>query len=170
MRCLSVFSFILFFTLMTSIYNGCAEFKGAKTSNLGQSSETPDPDPNPPSNSTGKIYYVCGSGSACGAGWATGDDTNSLTEAQNKLSPWKTIDYAEETVKAGDMIIVGSGIYNTHSAEYSDTVLYIQNTGKPGLPITIKSEKKWGAIIDGSGLHSGVWFDCDEIQPLLHSS
>lgn len=78
------------------------------------------------------------------------------------MSPWKTIDSAEEKVKAGDMIVVGSGVYDTPSVEYAQTTLYIQNTGRLGFPITIRSERKWGAVIEG-GSHSAVWFDCDAV-------
>lgn len=114
-----------------------------------------------PITSPASTYYVCNSASACGSGWATGSDSSSAAQATSKSKPWKTIDHAENQTKPGDVVIVGSGIYNTKSKESATAVLYVKKSGLSGKPVTIKSEKKWGAIIEAKGIHSGIFFQCN---------
>lgn len=109
----------------------------------------------------GSTYYVCVSGTSCGSGWKTGNDSNSKTSARNRLTPWKTIDHALRQALAGDLIVVGSGTYSTLSAGDSYSNIVFKKGGTSTKRLSLKSERKWGAIIDGGGRHSGVRFNCD---------
>ncbi len=106
-------------------------------------------------------YYVCNSASICGSGWATGSDSRTTTQAKIKSSPWKTIDYAVRQASAGDLILVGSGVYNTVATGQTYSNVVIKKGGTSTKRILIKSEKKWGAIVDAMGRHSGFYLDCN---------
>jgi hypothetical protein len=93
-------------------------------------------------------YYVCDTGSTCGIGWTTGNDSNYCTA---KSTPCKTITAAADKVNPGDTVIVGDGIYST--AVYRSSaweVVYIRHGGTASQPVTIKSEHLWGAKIQGN--------------------
>ncbi len=106
-------------------------------------------------------YYVCNSASACGSGWATGSDSRTTSQARSKTSPWKTIDYAVRKALPGDSIVVGSGVYNTAAAGQNYSNVVIKKGGASAKYLSIKSEKKWGAIVDANRRHSGFFLDCD---------
>ncbi len=108
----------------------------------------------------GTTYYVCDSASDCGSGWATGSDSRTASQATSKSSPWKTIDYAVGKALPGDLIVVGSGIYNTIAPGSASNVV-IKRGGTSAKYLSIKSEKKWGAIVDANRRHSGFFLDCD---------
>lgn len=73
----------------------------------------------------------------------SGNDENS----GNSAEPFKTIQKGIDLAKAGDTVVVKDGVYST-SDEY---FLWIKNSGTSTNPITIKSENKNGAILDGLG-------------------
>ncbi|MBF7097345.1 right-handed parallel beta-helix repeat-containing protein [Alkalibacter mobilis] len=83
-----------------------------------------------------------------------GDDKNpgTLTE------PWKTIQKAADSLKAGEVALIREGIYN-------EKVL-LKNSGEPEKYIVFKSFKDETVIIDGSGIDWGYnWsslFDINE--------
>lgn len=62
-----------------------------------------------------------------------------------KKLPWKTLKKAGETAKAGDTVIVKSGIYRE--------ILDVKNSGKQNSPIVFKSEGK--VIITGADIVKG---------------
>lgn len=109
---------------------------------------------------SGRTLYVCSSGSACGAGWATGIDSS--TQGKSKSKPFKSIDYAvNQVASAGDLVLVGSGIYKGVSKYSKYAVVFLKKGGASGKPIFIKSEIKGRAVIDAAGVHSGIWASCD---------
>lgn len=73
------------------------------------------------SENTGNVYYVSKNPNA--------DDNNDGSEEY----PFRTLKKAGETVKAGDTVIVGGGIYRE--------TLKISNSGEKGNPITFKAKK-----------------------------
>jgi parallel beta-helix repeat protein len=86
--------------------------------------------------------------------------TNSST-CGSSTSPCLTISYAYAKVVAGDTMIVKSGNYaNDFTIQYSDgkQALSLNKVGTASAPITIKSEVRWGAVIDGTGKYSGAIF------------
>lgn len=91
--------------------------------------------------SGGSTIYVCASGSVCGSGWKTGSNSNTKTQAKSRLTPFKTIDYAFKQAVAGDLIVVGSGVYSTLSAGDKYSNLVINKSGTSTKRISIKSEK-----------------------------
>jgi hypothetical protein len=104
-------------------------------------------------------YYVCDNGATCGAGWSTGSDSNSVSQAQSKTSPWKTIDKAEENVVGGNTVIVGDGVYSTGASEWSNVVVWVESNGQ-GSMMTFKSENLHGAQLNGHGtMYGGLWLD-----------
>jgi parallel beta-helix repeat protein len=76
--------------------------------------------------------------------------TNATT-CGSQAAPCRTIAYAYEKVVAGDTIIVRPG---TYAGEYNFTwsdgqrVFRLNKQGTASAPITLRSETKWGAIID----------------------
>ncbi len=87
----------------------------------------------------------------------TGIDSSSCGTSD---SPCLTITYAyNNKTTAGDIIIVKSGTYTDYYPGYG---LRLTKSGTASAPITIKSETKWGAILDGENRsatdrHSVVW-------------
>ncbi len=72
----------------------------------------------------------------------SGNDSNSGSSA----SPFRTITHAYSTAKAGDTILVGSGIYTDYTTGWG---LHFNSVGTASSPITIRSQVRDGAIIDG---------------------
>jgi hypothetical protein len=96
---------------------------------------------------------------ACDAGAATyyvspsGSDSNPGTSA----APFKTLARGAAAAVAGDTVLARPGTYVCAGAQDSMGV-DINKSGTPSAPITIKSETKWGAVLDGRLLcHS--WFN-----------
>jgi len=70
-------------------------------------------------------------------------------------TPFRTIQRAANVVTAGDSILVRDGIYGPEGAatggDYSDvnfSPVVLRRSGSPGNGITIRSENRWGAILD----------------------
>jgi hypothetical protein len=85
------------------------------------------------SSALDKVYYVSGS---------SGADTNPGTEAL----PWKTLQYAANTVQPGDTVIVKPGSYERFQ---------VTRGGSPGHPITFKGE----SLPDKSHVNFTALFD-----------
>ena len=79
---------------------------------------------------TGKNYFVA----------TTGSDSNAGTLA----APFLTITKGYSTALPGDTVIVKDGTYSSTSI-----LLTLWSGGTAGKYITIKSEHKWGAVLDG---------------------
>ncbi|MBN1669794.1 MAG: right-handed parallel beta-helix repeat-containing protein [Kiritimatiellae bacterium] len=78
-------------------------------------------------------YYVAVSGNDAGPGTAE--------------QPFRTITHAYGKVSPGDTIIVKPGTYTDYRPKYG---LHLNNrSGSATQRITLKSEKKWGAVLDG---------------------
>ena len=78
-------------------------------------------------------YYVATNGS----------DSNPGSEA----APFKRINFAYSKVGAGDTIIVKPGVYTEQVG--SSYCFRFNKDGSASAPITIKSERVWGAVLDG---------------------
>lgn len=97
----------------------------------------------------GNTYYVANSGSNSNPG------TNAL--------PVKTITYAYSLVSAGDVIIVKPGTYTDYTPWAG---LNFNKNGTSANPITIKSQYKWQAIIDGGNVSDHM--ECMTISGNYH--
>lgn len=86
-------------------------------------------------------YYVCDDGvianAGAGSGWVTGNDANNGT---SRSTSFKTIQAAEDTVIAGDVVTVGDGTYDPFE---------IRAAGSSDNWITFQAENQHGALIDG---------------------
>lgn len=96
-------------------------------------------------------YYICYDATECnagpGSGWSSGSAANDGT---SRSSPWQCPRDIEGNVVAGDVILVGDGIYNITRCSDSDTVLRPTGIdGSLGNPITLRAENKHGAVFDG---------------------
>lgn len=72
----------------------------------------------------------------------TGSDSRSATQAQNRSTPWKTLQKAGTNVPAGSVVHVAPGTYNTLTT--------ITKSGTASAHIIFISDTKWGAKIQGS--------------------
>ena len=88
---------------------------------------------------SGNTYYVSNSGNNANAG--------------SSAQPFKTITYAYSKVSAGDVIIVKPGVYTDYTP-YAG--LNFNKNGTATNPITIKSEYKWQAVIDGGNVSDHI--------------
>jgi parallel beta-helix repeat protein len=88
---------------------------------------------------------------ATSTGWAATyyvDKANSKASNINpgtESAPWLTIQKAADVAKAGDTVLVKSGIYN----EWVE----IKNSGSAGKPITFKAYPGHKPVIDGTGIN-----------------
>ena len=73
----------------------------------------------------------------------SGNDKNSGTYAM----PFATINHAYSLAVAGDSIIVKAGVYTWKT--FSEGYLYCNKSGTAKYPIVLKSETRFGAVIDG---------------------
>lgn len=82
---------------------------------------------------------LCQAASA-GTYWVAqgGSDGNRGTDS----APWATLQHAVDSVSPGDTIIVRDGTY---------AGCLVGRGGKPGSPVVLKAENKWGAVIRGFG-------------------
>lgn len=78
-----------------------------------------------------------------------GSDTNPGSAG----APFRTIQKAADVAGAGDTVIVRPGIYTGGSRMVSVT-----RSGTPGHPITFRSERRWGAILDGRDQSLVAWY------------
>lgn len=104
-------------------------------------------------SSMAATYYVCDTGSVCNTsttGWATGNDSNLTTQAQNKATPWKTIGHGVSVMSAGDTLVIGDGTYTGSSNVLVDSVTSFPPSGiSRSQPTTIMAEHIGQVIIDG---------------------
>ncbi len=119
----------------------------------------------------GDTYYVCDLDTDCnagaGSGWSTGNDSNSAAQAQNKATPWKTIQKAADNMVAGDTVIVGDGTY-TDDGDADTAVFQTGDTGTSDDWITYKAENKWGAVLSGENRQAPTAFFAIQIMPSDH--
>jgi hypothetical protein len=97
-------------------------------------------------------YYVCDTGTACGTGWATGNDSNS---GLLKSAPKKTISGGIGKLASGDTLVIGDGVY-TGASNMIDAYSLKPPSGTPTAYTTIMAEHDGGAVIDGSGVRQPV--------------
>ena len=83
----------------------------------------------------------------------TGSDSNPGTYAL----PYLTIQKGVDMSVAGDSVIVKDGIYKTSNP--TQMVISWGKTGTPSQPIVIKSEHKWGAVLNGQNNLTTNCFD-----------
>ncbi len=96
---------------------------------------TDDDEFNAPTSGSGTIYYVDAN---------NGSDTNDGIKM-----PFKTIQKAANIVKPGDTVIVRDGVYT--DTDNDNNVVKVRRGGTASNYVTLKSENKNGAIIDGEG-------------------
>lgn len=88
----------------------------------------------------GNTYYVSNS---------TGDDTRTTTEAQQRNTPWKTIQKAADHLQAGDTCIILAGTYRESVVP--------ANSGTDGNPITYKADAGATVVISGLDKVMSSW-------------
>jgi hypothetical protein len=81
---------------------------------------------------------------------AQGSDRDRGTSA----APFRTIQRAAESVRPGDTVIVRPGLYTG-----AERIVSVNEGGTPDAWITFRSERKWGAVIDGrDGASVEAWY------------
>jgi hypothetical protein len=68
-------------------------------------------------------------------------------------SPFKTLQRAAEVAGPGDTVVVRPGTYTGGSR-----IVSLSRSGEPGNPITFRSERRWGAILDGRDESLVAWY------------
>ncbi|GJQ59549.1 MAG: hypothetical protein SCALA701_23500 [Candidatus Scalindua sp.] len=90
--------------------------------------------------------------SAGGSTYYVDDDGSDITGDGTNKNPWKTINYGmghrNFSLSPGDTLIVKNGNYSDPNGSPTKTInIGVRGTAKDW--ITIKSENKWGAVLDG---------------------
>jgi hypothetical protein len=62
--------------------------------------------------------------------------------------PFKTIQHAADLVKPGDTVVVQDGVYSGDSRN----LVTLNRSGTAEAPITLRSENRWGAVLDGTNV------------------
>ena len=99
--------------------------------NLSSTPPTPTPAPDPPAVDGPTTFYVAPNGS----------DNISDEQAQNRSTPFQSINRALFVAQAGDTIIVGDGVYNEE--------IFLNESGTADAEITLRSENQHGARVLG---------------------
>jgi hypothetical protein len=73
----------------------------------------------------------------------SGSDSNPGTESE----PFRTIQRAADVVSAGDLVMVGDGIYTDEDRD--GAIVMLRRGGTSSALVTFKSRNKWGAKLDG---------------------
>jgi parallel beta helix pectate lyase-like protein len=118
---------------------GCADRRvGSErhsTASMGSVAVQPTRDARPPAR-----YYVSPAGS----------DRNSGSAG----SPFGTIQHAADVVRPGDTVIVRPGLYTG-----GERIVSLENGGTQEAWITFRSERKWGAVLEGrDGESLEAWY------------
>jgi hypothetical protein len=99
-------------------------------------------------NSLAATYYVCDTGTTCGTGWVTGNDSNAGT---SKSAPAKTISGGVGKMSPSDTLIIGNG---TYSGDINKINYYLNYShipsGTSGAYTTVMAETDGGVTIDGT--------------------
>jgi hypothetical protein len=77
----------------------------------------------------------------------TGSDSNPGTSA----SPFRTITFAYSKANPGDVVIVRPGVYTDFYPNYG---IHLNRGGSAAAPLTLRSELRGAAVIDGQNLSS----------------
>jgi hypothetical protein len=87
---------------------------------------------------------------------STGSDSNPGSEAR----PFRTIQKAADSVKPGDTVLVGDGVYAYSGPNdcHGKVVVCVSRGGSPDNWVVFKSKNKWGAKIDGGDGKAGSGF------------
>ena len=95
---------------------------------------TPEPSPTPtPTPAVAAVYFVSPDGS----------DSNPGTENE----PFRTIQRAADVVSAGDLVMVGDGVYTDEDGD--GAIVTLRRGGTSSALVTFKARNKWGAKLDG---------------------
>jgi hypothetical protein len=90
----------------------------------------------------------------------TGSDTNPGTNSQ----PFRTVARGIQAASAGDTIVLKDGTYPADTplggGSRSTWLLWINKSGAPGAPITLKAENKQKAILDCGNAYNGSKTGC----------
>jgi hypothetical protein len=86
----------------------------------------------------------------------TGSDSNPGSEAR----PFRTIQKAADSVKPGDTVLVGDGVYAYSGPNdcHGKVVVCVSRGGSPDNWVVFRSKNKWGAKIDGGDGKAGAGF------------
>jgi Right handed beta helix region/Pel9A-like, right handed beta helix region len=86
----------------------------------------------------------------------TGSDSNPGSEAR----PFRTIQKAADSVKPGDTVLVGDGVYAYSGPNdcHGKVVVCVSRGGAPDNWVVFRSKNKWGAKIDGGEGKAGAGF------------
>ena len=102
------------------------------------------------------VYYVATDGKDSGHGTRT--------------APFRTVMRGMQAASAGDTVIVGDGTYGHEgtvtggdASQNNHSPVVLRKSGKPDAWITLRAEKKWGAVLDCE-------LRCDSYIDLLNSS
>lgn len=85
------------------------------------------------------VYYVDPNGS----------DANPGTSS----APFRSLQRAADIVRPGNTVVARAGIYTG-----AGRIVSVNRSGTPAAWITFRSERKWGAIIDGQGRGTEGWY------------
>jgi hypothetical protein len=86
----------------------------------------------------------------------TGSDSNPGSEAR----PFRTIQKAADSVKPGDTVLVGDGVYAYSGPNdcHGKVVICVSRGGSPDKWVVFRSKNKWAAKIDGGNGKAGSGF------------
>src|SRR5256886_7056455 len=126
--------------LVTGVATGTALITATSEGKTGSAmiaAGTPPPPATCGPTGTGQCYYVDG---------ASGNDGN----PGDSTRPFRTVQQAAGVVNPGDVVIVRNGVYTGDG----NAVLSIGRGGSAGNLVVVKSQKKWGALLDGQNNYS----------------
>ena len=104
-------------------------------------------------------YYMCNSASTCGAGWSTGSDVYTKTQAQSKATPWSTLSRAYAQMSGGDTLVIGNGIYTgSNNATFTYGGARTPPIGNADHWTTIMAENTGGVLFDGQNTEQHMFY------------
>lgn len=97
-------------------------------------------------------YYMANNPCSGNDGWGNGSDSYNMTQAQNKATPWLTLQHAMSTMSSGDTLIIDDGTYTGSSNAFAYGHLPPNgSSGTPDVYTTVRAENAGNVMFDGQG-------------------
>ena len=84
----------------------------------------------------------------------------SISYHHGRRGPWKTLQFAADSAKPGDTVIVHNGDYRRQN----QGIVFVHRSGKESSPIRFEAATQWGPIVEKFVIHNQSWIDIQGLR------